>query len=320
MLRRFRVDLDGGEAAGIAFGEPTQPVQALFLHANGFNAMTYQSVLAPLGNMWHVAAVDLRGHGRSTLEAGPSKLKSWNVFRDDVIQIIEKIAPEGLVLAGHSLGATIALLVAGKRPDLIKGIVLTEPVIRTPLTYMGLHIPLVSSMITSQIPQAKGSLRRKTDFSSVEDAESNLTGRGAFATWRTPFLNDYLSDGLVPTEGVACRLACEPKWEAACFKAQRVRPWSAIGSIRKNRYPFILLQAEKHSTCISDIDERIHSIRPDAAVTRIPGTTHFLTMERPYVVRDAIKILLETAAGLNDGTDFMGTVKRTINDSIGQIY
>ncbi|ACT58638.1 alpha/beta hydrolase [Hirschia baltica] len=320
MLRRFRVELDSGEVAGISFGEPTQPTQALFLHANGFNAMTYQSILQPLGNMWHVSAIDLRGHGRTRLETDPKKLKSWNVFRDDVIQVIEKIAPEGLVLAGHSMGATIAMLVAGKRPDLVKGIVLADPVILSPLSYMAFHIPLLSSLIGSQIPQAKGSLKRRVDFSSSDEAESNLAGRGAFKTWRTPFLIDYLSDGLVPTDGVACRLACDPAWEAACFKSQRNRPWSALHSMKKQRYPFILLQAEKNSTSISDIDERIHAFRPDAAVTRVPGTTHFLPMERPYVLRDAIKILVETAAGLNDGTDYLGAVKRTINASIGQIY
>lgn len=320
MLRRFRVDLGTGEIAGISFGEPTQAVQALFLHANGFNAMTYQSVLEPLGNMWHVAAIDLRGHGRTQLETEPKKLKSWNVFRDDVIQVIEKIAPDGLVLAGHSMGATIALLVAGKRPDLIKGIVLADPAIMTPPAYALYHVPGGSAFISAGAHQAKGSLKRQVDFESQEVAEQSLKGRGAFATWRAPFLNDYLSDGLTPISGVACRLACEPTWEAAGFRSHKNRPWSAIKSMKKNRYPCIILQAEKNSTCPPDLDERVHSVRSDAAVTRIPGTTHFLPMERPYVVRDAIKILVETAAGLNDGTDFMGVVKRTLNDSIGQIY
>ncbi len=320
MLRRFRVELDAGEVAGISFGEPTQPTQALFLHANGFNAMTYQSILEPLGKLWHVAAIDLRGHGRTTLHADPRKLKSWNQYRDDVIEVIEKIAPEGLVLSGHSMGATVSLLVARKRPDLVKGLVLADPVILSAPLYFAMHIPLVSSLIGSQIPEVKGTLKRKVHFDSVEEAEENLKGRGAFATWRAPFLTDYLSDGLTPTEGTAGKLACEPAWEAAGYRAQKNRPWAAIYSMKKKRFPFILLQGEKKSTSVSDIDQRIHSVRPDAAVTRVPGTTHFLPMERPYVVRDAIRILIETAAGLNDGTDYLGAVKRTINDSIGQIY
>ncbi len=320
MLRRFRVDLDSGEIAGISFGEPTQPVQALFLHANGFNAMTYQSILEPLGKMWHVAAIDLRGHGRSTLETDAKKLNSWNIYRDDVIAVIEKIAPEGLVLSGHSMGATIALLVAGKRPDLVKGIVLADAAIMVPQSYMLAHIPVGKALLSAGAAQAKGSLKRQIEFENIEAAEEKLKGRGAFATWRMPFLLDYLSDGLVTANGVAVHLACDVEWEAASFRAHKNRPWSAIRSMKKQRYPFIFLQAEKNSLSPSDIDERIHSVRADAAVTRVPGTTHFLPMERPYVLRDAIRILIETAAGLNDGTDYLGAVKRTINTSIGQIY
>ena len=48
-MRRFRVELKDGEASGIAFGDPVRPIDVLFLHATGFNAITYQSILEPLG-------------------------------------------------------------------------------------------------------------------------------------------------------------------------------------------------------------------------------------------------------------------------------
>ena len=77
-MRRFREHLkSGGEMAGIEFGDPIKPYAAVWLHATGFNAMTYQSMLAPLGLRARVAALDLRGHGRSTLPAKGS-LASWN--------------------------------------------------------------------------------------------------------------------------------------------------------------------------------------------------------------------------------------------------
>ena len=49
-MRRFREDMkSGGQMAGIEFGDPIKPYAAVWLHATGFNAMTYQSMLAPLG-------------------------------------------------------------------------------------------------------------------------------------------------------------------------------------------------------------------------------------------------------------------------------
>jgi sarcosine oxidase subunit delta len=54
-MRRFRVNMKDGETAGIAFGDPVRPVEVMFLHATGFNAITYQSLLEPLGGQAHVA-------------------------------------------------------------------------------------------------------------------------------------------------------------------------------------------------------------------------------------------------------------------------
>ena len=62
----------------------------------------------------------------------PAACTSWNRFRDDVIQMLEQAAPKGAVLGGHSMGATVALLVAGKRPDLVRGLVLADPVLMKP--------------------------------------------------------------------------------------------------------------------------------------------------------------------------------------------
>jgi pimeloyl-ACP methyl ester carboxylesterase len=97
-MRRFRFDMQDGQMAGISFGDAARQVEVLFLHATGFNAITYQSLLQPLGSLAHCAALDLRGHGRSTLYAKPALMKSWNRFRDDVIQFLEKEAPRGAVL------------------------------------------------------------------------------------------------------------------------------------------------------------------------------------------------------------------------------
>ena len=61
-MRRFRVELKDGEASGIAFGDPVRPIDVLFLHATGFNAITYQSILEPLGGQMHAAAIDCCGN------------------------------------------------------------------------------------------------------------------------------------------------------------------------------------------------------------------------------------------------------------------
>jgi pimeloyl-ACP methyl ester carboxylesterase len=316
-VRRFRVQLkDGSETAGIAFGDPVRPFEIVWLHATGFNAITYQSLLEPLGGQAHVAAIDLRGHGRSKLLANPARMHSWNRYRDDMIQILEQYAPEGTVLAGHSMGATVALLVAAKRPDLVRGLVMAEPVLLSKGALRWFNTPLLNKLVPLN-KLAQGALRRRKTFPSPGDAAEALRGRGAFKTWRTPFLDDFVIDGVLRGDDGQYYLSCDPAWEAATFHAHRYRPWAAIRRLRKKRIPIILLQAEKDSTAHAETDRRVHHVRPDAAVTRVPGTSHFLPMERPYVVRDAMKLLYEaTLEGAHD-VDYVGAVRRTIDDNVG---
>ncbi len=315
-MRRFRVNIKDGETSGIAFGDPVRPVDVLFLHATGFNAVTYESILEPLGGQMHAAALDMRGHGRSKLPANPRRLKSWNKFRDDVIQVLEKVSPDGAVLGGHSMGATVALLVAGKRPDLVRGLVMVDPVLLRRSASRVYNFPIINMFIQKNA-MSKQALKRRREFGSPGEAADLLRGRGAFKTWRAPFLDDYVVDGVLRQDNGRYQLSCTPEWESAVFDAHRYRPWAALRRLRKKRIPIIILQADRESTSPADIDQRVHAIRPDAAITKVPGTTHFVPMERPYVVRDALKMLYEAMIEGHMLIDYVGAVRRTIDDSVG---
>jgi pimeloyl-ACP methyl ester carboxylesterase len=315
-MRRFRVNIKDGETSGIAFGDPVRPIDVMFLHATGFNAITYESILEPLGGQMHAAALDMRGHGRSKLPANPRRLKSWNRFRDDVIQVLEQTSPDGAVLGGHSMGATVALLVAGKRPDLVRGLVMVDPVLLRRRASRAYNLPIVNMFIQKN-QMSKQALKRRSEFGSPAEAAESLRGRGAFKTWRAPFLDDYVVDGVLRQDSGKFELSCTPEWESAVFDAHRYRPWAALRRLRRKRIPIIVLQADRESTSPADIDQRVHAIRPDAAITKVPGTTHFVPMERPYVVRDALKMLYEAMIEGHMLIDYVGAVRRTIDDSVG---
>jgi len=72
--------LKDGSLSAVHFGRRANPLKLVLLHANGFNAMSYRQVLEPLGV--HALAIDLRGHGLSTLPADPDRLSTWRTFRD----------------------------------------------------------------------------------------------------------------------------------------------------------------------------------------------------------------------------------------------
>lgn len=294
--------------AGVEFGDPARDYGAVFLHANGFNAMTYQSILAPLGVRARVAGLDLRGHGSTTLPADPAALKGWNIFRDDVISFLEKNTPQGTVLAGHSLGATVSLLVAGARPDLVRALVLAEPVILPPSTYRAMHmVPGAVRTLKSSFRLSREARRRRARFDSPEQALDHFKGRGAFSTWRDPFLQDYVHDGLV-ADGDAWTLACDPEWEAAVFGAQKHRPWQALKSAKCQT---IILRGAQNSTVSDAVEKLILSRRSLTVVETVRGTTHFLPMETPYAVRDQMsEYISRHIEGFEPGEE--GRVKRSL--------
>jgi pimeloyl-ACP methyl ester carboxylesterase len=296
--RRVEVALGDGAMAGWAWGDPERPVDIVFFHANGFNAYTYRSILAPLGERLHVAAFDLRGHGRTRLPAEPNRQRSWNVFRDDICALMDRFAPGGAILAGHSMGGTSALLAAGERPDLVKRLVLVDPVLQPKEFYWYASAPWAFWLWRGQFPLAKAARRRREWFESRSQALEAYTGRGAFRSWRAPFLEDYLADGLIE-DGEGLRLSCAPLFEASCFAGQQHDPWKAM---KKARRPTHILRAAKGSTCdleAADYAERMLL----AKVQTAPGATHFIPMERPYMVADALRaaaIAQDPYAGLLD--------------------
>jgi len=315
-MRRFTFETPQGDMAALEFGNPADRLAAVWLHATGFNAMTYQSILAPLGLRTKVQAVDLRGHGRSTLPAVPRKMKSWKRHRDDMIAYLDRESPtKPVVLGGHSMGATVALLVAGARPEKVAGLVLVDPVIMAPEVYRAMHL---YPMFLRRNAMSRQARRRRAEFGSQKEIVESYTGRGAFKTWREPFLNDYLIDGFDRVDGndpdsddQSWKLLCTPKWESAIFAAQRNRPWGALAKVKKHKIPISILRPERESVLTDRVAARLMRKCPQLELKERANTTHFLPMEAPYDVRDQLSAFIST---LIEGfaKDEHGPVKRSL--------
>lgn len=284
-FRRVGFEIPGGRMAGIAFGAEKATPDIVFLHATGFNARTYRSLLESLGEKFYVIALDARGHGLSTLPARMWGYTSWRRHRDDLIAVLEHFTAP-VTLAGHSMGATVSLLTAGKRTDLVAGLALLEPVILSASGYAGFQIPLAPLLLRFKMPLASGAMRRRPRFESREAAIEALAGRGVFKTFPDEVVADYVADGLIDDGHGGFKLACAPKYEAATYCAQRHDPWEAL---RKVTDPLVLLRAERNSTISEAAMHRVAAIKPDARVATVEGAGHMLPIERPDRARAAIE-------------------------------
>ncbi|WP_017668323.1 alpha/beta hydrolase [Sandarakinorhabdus sp. AAP62] len=251
-----------------------------FAHATGMNAQLYEPVLAPLADRFAITISDARGHGHSGLDRDPAHLTSWEDFAHDLLRLIDVIdRGSAWVLAGHSMGATVSLLAAAMRPERVAGLVLLDP----PMLPFDVAAT-VRAGASIPNPMADQAARRRGMFPSRAEARAAYQGRGVFRTWSDAHLDAYLAGGLIDTdEGV--ELACQPAFEAATFRAVSPNVEPALARLQR---PFVLLAGAEGST-VRDAELAVFAAHPLCrSATRLPGTTHFLPLERPEAVRAAI--------------------------------
>jgi pimeloyl-ACP methyl ester carboxylesterase len=119
-VRRQNVNLgDGRSLSALVWG--TTPPELVLLHGGGQNAHTWDTVALALGRP--LVAIDLPGHGHSD---GPRPGGNSATNADDVATAVEALAPDAGVVVGMSAGGLTALGIAGRRPELVRKLVLVD--------------------------------------------------------------------------------------------------------------------------------------------------------------------------------------------------
>ena len=168
----------------------------VFFHATGFNAQTYTILLDKLNKKFNseinIYALDQRGHGLSKAEAVPENLTSWAPFLEDGLEFVDSLSGP-IICSGHSMGAVIAAKVASKRKSKQIKLFMIEPVLFGPEQA---KIWRASQAKPGNKPNiADGAAKRRRHFDSIEEALKSYEGRGAFKTWGSEWIKDYLIGG-----------------------------------------------------------------------------------------------------------------------------
>jgi pimeloyl-ACP methyl ester carboxylesterase len=98
----------------------------VLFHPGGADSRAFEmSNLAGLAERFHTYRYDRRAHGRTADVGGPI---TYDQMADDGIAFLETVVGGPAHLLGHSDGAPVALLVARKRPDLVRRLVFASGV------------------------------------------------------------------------------------------------------------------------------------------------------------------------------------------------
>jgi Lysophospholipase len=188
---RDMIDLPGGAMALLRWPMADGP-RLLFAHANGFCASAYIQMLGGLAGRFDIVAMDLRGHGRTTLPADPSTHVSWDVYADDLAVLCERLDRRPDLMAGHSMGAASSLMAAA-RMDAPPPLALVEPVVLPALVYAAYRTPL-RPLIRKRIGMGDLARKRTNGWPDRESVAARYRERSTFSDWAPGAVEDYLTD------------------------------------------------------------------------------------------------------------------------------
>ena len=99
-------------------GEPL-----VLLHGGLTDARFFEKNVGALAERFQVFATDQRGHGHTADVEGPI---TFDLMTHDTIAFIDEVVGGAAHLVGHSNGAFVALLIALRRPELVRRLVLVS--------------------------------------------------------------------------------------------------------------------------------------------------------------------------------------------------
>lgn len=174
----------------LEFWDTGTGIPMLFIHGVGTSGELWAANLAELAADFRLIVYNRRGYGASS-----SSPRNWGAHAEDTIALIESLNAVPAIFVGYSAGASIALDVALRRPDLICRIILLDPAfnVKRCLT-PGLVGTRAAVMLLRHLGRDKSALERWFRYIS-----SYSTGGSAFEAKASNVLREQLlanADGI----------------------------------------------------------------------------------------------------------------------------
>lgn len=247
---------------------------AVLVHATSFCAHVWRPYARLLGGTYRALAPDMRGHGDSAKPVGPYH---WIDLGADLAAFLDTLGLRNVLLMGHSAGATASVMAAAERPERVASLVLLEPTM------------LLSRRAQTGEPgnvMAERARRRRVVWDSRPQMAAAYRTRETFAHWADEAFRAYVDGCTADRPDGAVELKCPPAVEADFYaRREAFDPWPYA---RRLRCPTLVVLGEKGAPLDSAPVARWRALRPQDAILSVPGASHFVPMERPREVVDAV--------------------------------
>lgn len=254
-------------------GAPT----VLAIHGVTASHRTWAMVAEALPEFRFIAP-DLRGRGRSNTLPGPYGMP---VHAEDLAAVLDALKVPRAVVAGHSMGAFAALVLANLHPGLVQSLVLIDG---------GLPLDVPAGLSDEQVVQAvlgSAAERLGQPFASHEEYLAFWRPHPAFAGHWNPLLLDYLAYDLQPHPDGGFRAATSYA-ALAEDTAELHRGAALLRALEELAHPVQLLRAprglfnEEPGLYAPGYVQQWQQRLPSLVVTDVPDTNHYtIVMDEP---------------------------------------
>lgn len=239
----------------------------VMLHGLLGHAREWDPAVAELAVGHEVWVLDQRGHGLSDWAGDYSR----STMADDLIAWLEATGLERPVVIGHSMGATVALLAAARRPELFERLVIADTAPKTAdgelQSWLREYLEELGTSSYGTISEAfalrSGGPRARPELARRSVEQSLVRGDDGRYRWR------FDAQGLVGS-------------------LDSVNPsvlWEAIDAIS---CPVLLLRGEHSLELSAELAEEMARRLGDARLGTIAGAGHDLALENPEGVARAV--------------------------------
>jgi esterase len=237
----------------------------VLIHGARTNAHAWDFFSLEMRQDFHIYAIDLPGHGDSewATDADYSRAR----MAADVVGLIEELGLESLVLFGHSLGGSVATLVAARVPHRIRALGLVDTTLVLPLrpyAMPGLDGPDTFPTLEAFAQHAAGFNPRRQPERLVLSLRWNAR--------QLPDGNWTWKYDPVLRQGGSTR----PSWLRADDFDQQ---WLAL---RESGVPVLFVRAGEHSHLSDDAAERLQAL-PCVRLVVVPEAGHNVMGDNPHV-------------------------------------
>lgn len=245
---------DGASVRVIEAGAGT-PV--LLLHGVGLRAEVWEPQIAALASHHRVIAADLPGHGDSSLLPGTPALPDYTAW---AARLVTALGLGPVAVAGHSMGALIALGLAVDRPALVTRAALMCPVYR-------------------RSPEARTAVLTRAEEISV--------GRGGIDGPLSRWFGDTTSRLRVQVAGW---LRSVPQaGYAAAYRAFATGDMVYADGIKRIRCPLLVLTADGDTNSSPAMAREMAALAPHGRAVVIDGHRHMVPLTAPDAVNRALQ-------------------------------